>query len=156
VNWTVVVRGRDEENPTLGRTNWVPDPETPVWNLSRTRISGSNSLGVITNSGDESFGLNAAQLAEMERKLAAKEYDDRGLAARMTRDPSSALLLIYPISRFSGHDVTPSRSREPIYADPDGPLAYDLVGLAVSFPQTKRIRPAEAYLEGTARWRPVV
>jgi hypothetical protein len=64
------------------------------------------------------------------------------------------LLLLYPISRYSGFDGTPpGKSREPIYTDPDGPTARDLIGLAISFPRTKKLGPVEAYLEGTARWR---
>ncbi len=157
VNWTVVVRGREEENKKLGRASWLPDGEGPVWNLARTRIRGSNSLGVITTPGDEAFGLNDTELRVVEKKLANKEFDDRNRAARMTRSSGCALLILYPISRYSGHDGGAlGKTREPIYANPDGALAHDLIGLALSFPQTKRVRPAEAYLEGTARWRPVL
>ena len=157
VNWTVVVRGRDAENKKLGPATWLPVGESPVWNLARTRIRGSNSLGVITTPGDEEFGLSAEELLIAQKKLNDKEVDDRNRAARLTRRSSCALLLLYPISRFSGHDDTPpGKTREPIYAEPDGPSARDLIGLAVSFPKTKRARPAEAYLEGTSRWRPVL
>jgi hypothetical protein len=48
-----------------------------------------------------------------------------------------------------------NKAREPIYGDPDGPTARDLIGLAISFPKTKKQGPVEAYLEGMARWRPV-
>jgi hypothetical protein len=157
VNWTVVVRGRDEENKKLGRVTWLPDGEDPVWNLARTRIQGSNSLGVITTPGDELFGLSDAELQVVDKKMADKEFEDRNRAARMTRSSKCALLILYPISRYSGHDGTAlGKTREPIYADPDGAMARDLIGLALSFPQTKRVRPAEAYLEGTSRWRPIL
>lgn len=157
VNWTVVVRGRDQENAKLGRANWLPNSGTEVWNLGRTRIRGSNSLGVITTPGDEAFGLDATELDVVEKKLANKEFEDRNRAARMTRRSTSALLLLYPISRYSGHDGSPpGKSREPIYANPDSAMARDLIGVALSFPETKRVRPAEAYLEGTSRWRPML
>lgn len=157
VNWTIVVRGREEENKKLGRATWLPDDEGPVWNIARTRIRGSNSLGVITTPGDEAFGLSSEELQKMEKGLAEKVFDDRNRAARLTRSSACGLLLLYPISRYSGHDgASLGKTREPIYADPDGPMARDLIGLALSFPQTKRVRPAEAYLEGTVRWRPVL
>jgi hypothetical protein len=157
VNWTVVVRGRESENKKLGRANWLPDGMKSVWNLGRTRIAGSNSLGVITTPGDEEFGLTDEELQIAQSKLKTGEVKDRNTAARRTRRSSCALLLLYPISRYSGHDGSPpGRSREPIYADPDGPSARDLIGMAVSFPATKKVRPAEAYLEGTSRWRPVL
>lgn len=157
VSWTVVVRGRELENRRLGRANWLPDGMKPVWNLARTRIVGSNSLGVITTPGDEEFGLTDEELKVAQDKVRDGETKDRNTAARRARRSSCALLLLYPISRYSGHDGPPlGKSREPIYADPDGPSARDLIGLAVSFPTTKRVRPAEAYLEGTSRWRPVL
>ncbi len=156
-NWTVVVRGRESENKKLGRANWLPEGIPAVWNLSRTRIAGSNSVGVITTPGDEEFGLSDHELQIAQKKLKDGEFKDRNTAARRTRSSSCALLLLYPISRYSGHDGTPlGKSREPIYADPDSPSASDLIGLAVSFPATKKVRPAEAYLEGTSRWRPVL
>jgi hypothetical protein len=154
VNWTVVVRGLKEENPKLRAANWLPQGEAPVWNVARTRIRGSNSLGVITTPGDESLGLTPEELQMVQKKLDGNEFADRNRAARMTRPSSRALLLLYPISRYSGFDGTPpGKSREPIYTDPDGPTARDLIGLAISFPRTKKLGPVEAYLEGTARWR---
>jgi hypothetical protein len=61
------------------------------------------------------------------------------------------------LSKFSGHDGSKlGKSRQPLYADPRRATAKDLIGLAVSLPKVTRDRPAEAYLEGTARWRPVL
>ena len=67
------------------------------------------------------------------------------------------MLLLYPISRFSGHDDGGAQgTREKLFADPNDGLACDLIGLAVSFPVTKKAGPSEAYLEGTAKWEPVL
>jgi Z1 domain len=157
VNWTVAVRGRESENVRLGRATWLPDGLAPVWNLSRTRIIGSNSLGVITTPGDEEFGLDPRELAAARRAAEDGLTKDRNKAARQSRSSRCGLLLLYPISRFSGHDGQPiAKAREPLYIDPEGPYARDLIGLAVSFPKTTKANPAEAYLEGTARWRPVL
>lgn len=155
VNWTVLVRGRDEESKALGAATWMPPGEGKVWNLGRTRIKGTNSLGVITTSGDEAFGLSGQELSEMERKLSSGEEKDRNRAARLSRSSKCGLLLLYPISKYSGRDVL-SKGRELLYENSDGALARDLIGLALSLPGTKSSQPVEAYLEGTSRWRPVV
>lgn len=155
IDWTVAVRGRDRENTRLGSASWVPAVAGRVWNIARTRIAGSNSLGVITTPGDEELGLSPNELSAARQKLARGEVKDRNTAARRSRRSRNGLLILYPISRYSGHDDGDrGRSREPLFDDPDGPLACDLIGLAVSFPPTKQSAPAEAYLEGTARWRP--
>lgn len=155
--WTVVVRGREDENSALGAATWLPDGCPLVWNLARTRIGSSNSLGVITTPGDEEFGLTAEERQEMQRKIQAGEESDANRAARLSRDASRGLLIFYPISKFSGRDGSKlGKSRQPLYADPRRATAKDLIGLAVSLPKVTRDRPAEAYLEGTARWRPVL
>jgi hypothetical protein len=154
VNWTVMVRGRDERNKILGSATWLPSGEPAVWNVGRTRLKGTNSLGVITTSGDEAFGLSEKETAEMERKLTTGEYKDRNRAARFSRSSKSGLLLLYPISKSSGHDAL-APGRETLYTNPKDPLARDLIGLALSFPSSNKVQPVEAYLEGTSRWRSV-
>jgi hypothetical protein len=157
VNWTVVVRGRDKEGKKLGAANWLPPSAGKAWNLSRTRIAGSNSLGVITTPGDEEYGLTAEELEQAKQKIASGMVKDRNVAARRSRRSSCGLLLLYPISRFSGHDdAAPKGVRQKLFAEPNDGLACDLIGLAVSFPVTKKAGPSEAYLEGTARWQPVL
>lgn len=157
VNWTVVVRGRDKEGKKLGAANWLPPAAGKAWNLSRTRIAGSNSLGVITTPGDEEYGLTAEELEQAKQKVATGAVKDRNVAARRSRRSSCGLLLLYPISRFSGQDDGgPQGIRDKLFSNPNDGQACDLIGLAVSFPVTKKAGPSEAYLEGTARWQPVL
>jgi hypothetical protein len=157
VNWTVLVRGRDGEDAKLGSATWLPSGEPPVWNVGRTRIKGTNTLGVITTPGDEAFGLNERELAAMEAKLASGEEKDPNRAARLSRSSSSGLLILYPISKSSGADPTTRASgREALYENPLSVSARDLIGLALSLPRTTKAGPSEAYLEGTVRWRPVL
>lgn len=157
VNWTVVVRGRDKEGKELGAANWLPPAAGKAWNLSRTRIAGSNSLGVITTPGDEEFGLTPEELEQARQKISTGAVKDRNVAARRSRRSSCGLLLLYPISRFSIHDDGgPQGTRDKLFSDPYDGQACDLIGLAVSFPVTKKAGPSEAYLEGTARWQPVL
>lgn len=156
VNWTVAVRGRESKNKVLGSVTWLPKSAGEVFNIGRTRLKGSNSLGVITTAGDEAIGLTGAQL-EIARKRVADGEKTLNRAARLTRDSASGLLLLYPISRFSGSDGSDLGSaREPLYANPDGGDARDLIGFAVSFPKAAKDRPAQSYIEGTARWKAVL
>lgn len=157
VNWTVLVRGRDKEKSELGAATWLPSAAGTAWNLSRTRIAGSNSLGVITTPGDEEYGLTPKELEQARQKVASGEVKDRNVAARRSRSSSCALLLLYPISRYSGYERERKEGlREPLFEHPDDAEACDLIGLAVSFPPTKKAGPTEAYLEGTAKWQPVL
>jgi hypothetical protein len=153
--WTIAIRGRDEESPLLGSATWVPSALGKVWNVSRSRIRGSNSLGVITTPGDEEFGLDPDELREAKLKVADGALKDRNQAARLSRASAHGLMILYPISRYSGHE-SDSKSREPLFADPDGPNAREVIGLAFSIPKTKRPGATVAYLEGRAKWRPLV
>jgi len=152
IRWTVGVRGRSTRDPVLGVADWHL-PGGPVAQVSRSRLGESDSLGVITDPDDESLGLTDTQLQEMERLLASGT--SRGRAARGARLPEEALLILYPISKYSGVGTSEGRNRRPIYSDPDDPRARDLIGFAISFPRSSRQQRVEAYLEGTAGWRPV-
>lgn len=151
--WTVAVRGRESPDQILGSTDWgMPGGLTPQ--IARTKVrSHPESLGVITEPENEELGLSPSANACFQANL--DSGDARNIAARKARPAEEGLLLLYPISRFSGYDKKPSRLREPIFPDPRAPLARDLVGLTISFPQSKQPQQVEAYLEGTVAWRPV-
>jgi hypothetical protein len=156
-NWTVAARGRDPFAPELGTADWGLSGG-PIPQISRSRIGATDSLGVITSPGDEFSGLtpelkvlaDATVLAA--RNAGTKKSENR--AAREVRPSQNGLLLLYPISRFSAPDKVPS-SRRPIFADPNGPAARDLVGLAISFPPSSQPQLRQAFVEGTVAWRPV-
>lgn len=156
VNWTVAVRGRDSKNEALGVATWVPALAGEVYNIGRSRRKGSNSLGVITTDGDEAIGLTEAQ-REAAKGLVASGTGALNPAARRSRHPASGLLLLYPISRYSGRDGSAlSKDREELYADPEGGDARDLIAFAVSFPTAAKDRPSQSYIQGTAPWKPVL
>lgn len=138
-NWTVAVRGLMRRDPKLGDADWGL-PSGPINLISRSRLKNSDSLGVITDPEDEAIGL---------------ETDSRGKDARKTRTPDSGLLLLYPISRYSGAGLSDEGARRPLYDDPDADSARDLIGLALSFPPSKQPQTVEAYMVGTAGWRAV-
>jgi hypothetical protein len=149
-NWAVVVSGRGSKHTTLGEADWEV-PGGHIWQIRRTRLSGRESLGVITNPGDEAYGLSEEEKERMQHFI--DEGNKQDIAARMARSPDSGLLLLYPISKQSGYESTCSRNREPLYENPENPLCRDLIGLALSFPESQNAQPVEAYLTGTAGWR---
>lgn len=152
MRWTVAVRGRVNEDPVLRRADWGAG--VPINQMSRTRLKSSReSLGVITEPGHEAIGLSVEALAKTAEHRA--NGDSENVAARKVRPAEEGLLLLYPISRASGHEQVPPKTRMPLLDDPADPRARDLVGVAISFPKSNQQQPVLAYLEGTAGWRPV-
>ena len=123
--------------------------------ISRSRLRGdSDSIGVITNPGDEAIGLNSEQI---ERVKQLESNEDIGInpAARRVREPAEGLLILYPISKFSGQDLTSGESRRPLYDSPYDADARDVVGLALSFPKSSSVQDVRGtYTVGTAGWKP--
>lgn len=154
-NWTISVRGREKTDPILKEIDL--GLEKTIAMASRTRKpSEKNSLGVITNPTDELIGLSADQLIDV-RRLQAQFSGSKGLgiAARKTRGAKNGLLLLYPISRYSGHEKKRSSSGRAIYVNPDDPLSSDLIGLAISFPESSNDQPIIGeYAIGTVGWKP--
>lgn len=160
VNWTVTVRGRESFDATLGSVDWGSSiGMEPIYQISRSRLGQTDSLGVITSPGDEAVGLTEELLREAGNMVEVAESAGRKLslssAARAVRPATDGLLMLYPISRFSGNDLAPGGGRQRLYENPSGPLARDLVGLAISFPRSLHPQRVEAYLHGTANWRPM-
>ena len=155
-SWTVAVCGRRTKDAKLGRVDWGFGGM--INQISRSRIKDTDSLGIITDPGDETIGLQGTQLEELESRLeelnAAGKRKSRSVIAREIRDPIHGLLLLYPISRNSGHDSNPGDNRRALYPDPKNALCRDLVGLAISFPRSSVPHSVEAYATGTVPWRP--
>lgn len=124
--------------------------------ISRSRIGATNSLGIISEQDDEAVGLTDAQRQAAADAIAAARATGSDLSARvayrMQRHPTNGLLLVYPISRHSGHDTAPGGSRRPLYADSASPHARDLIGIALSFPRSADPPITVDYMEGTAGW----
>lgn len=154
INWTVAIRGRETAEPTLHEIDLGIGQLIPM--ISRTRLSGdSNSLGVITNPGDEAIALTQEQVnrvGELQQTLNVAA----NVAARGVRPPTEGLLLIYPVSRFSGHERPPRQSRRPMYDDPHDPRCSDAICLALSFPQTEHDEGIRGeYVIGSVDWSPL-
>jgi hypothetical protein len=152
--WTIAVTGRTSPDRILGKASWgVPGGEINM--ISRSRlVSDPESLGVLTSPEDETTGFDEEQLA---RARQIRQAEDIGLnpAARRVRDPIEGLLLLYPVSRFSGPDSASSRGRQRVYENPRDASARDIVGIAVSFPRSpSATRVLGTYSVGTVCWTP--
>ena len=66
MRWTVAVRGRESRDPQLGEADWGRFIR-PIFQISRTRIQETDSLGVITDPDDESVGLPSDALERMNK-----------------------------------------------------------------------------------------
>jgi hypothetical protein len=153
-SWTIAVRGREQADRVLGMADWHL-PTGSVAQISRSRLGESESVGVITTPGDEAVGLSAGLLEKARILEAAGASENR--AARQVRPPEDGLLLLYPISRQSGHDTEPEGNRRPLFENPADPLARDLVGLAISFPDSRQSQVGvdAEFVEGSVGWRPI-
>jgi len=99
--WTVAVKGRESRDATLGEADWGVAGGR-IFQVSRTRLASDlNNIGVLTSPGDEEEGLSAEARAQA-RALAQAENVGVNPAARRVRAKEEGLLLLYPISRFSG------------------------------------------------------
>jgi hypothetical protein len=160
--WSVAVLGLEQRNSTLGDVDWGLWSK-PVHNIERTRIAKTNSLGVITSPGDEAVDLDPAEKQKMEELIrtgVGKKPLGTNPAARRARSARKGLLLIYPVSRYSGSKLrmgsgSSGSPRRPLYENPNDPNAKDLIAIALSFPSSGTAQPVEAYLEGTVGWRPI-
>jgi hypothetical protein len=159
VRWTVAVKGRNRADPLLGTADWGV-PGGTIAQIRRTRLrSDPNSIGVVTEPGDEEAGLDSAQIARA-REITRKDGIGANPAARSVRAPAEGLLLIYPISRHSGHELPAGASRQPLFENPNDRVARDLIAFALSFPPSERAptifgQGSLDFVTGTVAWRAV-
>jgi len=156
IKWTVAIRSRGKTHEKLGEIDLGLLRPLPMFSRSRLK-SNPESLGVITEPGDEEIGLSNAQLLEAKR-IQSADGKKIGVnpAARMVRPATDGLLLIYPISRFSGFDKDPQGARQRLYDNPEDARCKDIIGLALSFPKSKTEKAVKGeYVIGTVDWRPL-
>ena len=151
-NWTVAIRGRGTPDEKLGSAEWNIAGRK-IWQISRTRITNTDRLGVISDSKDESVGFTVEQRKKMEDAVAAGMKNRK--ATRAQRSKEEGLLLLYPISRYSGYDMPAEGegNRIRLFTNPDDPNAFDLLGLAFSFPKSEHPQPVVEYISGTVEGR---
>ncbi len=154
--WTIAVMGRSHKSDQLGDVDWDLW-QTPVHQIERTRLGNTNSLGVITSPGDEALDLDDDEKRTMQALIDSSPGNKplgENPAARRARSPGKGLLLIYPVSRFSGARAEKRSNRRALYENPNAKGSIDLIAIALSFPYSPTAQSVEAYLEGTVGWRP--
>jgi hypothetical protein len=153
-SWTIAVRGRETEDPVLRSIDLGLEHSIPT--ISRNRlVSDPDSLGIITNPGDEEICLNAEQL-ERVFELRQSTGQAANPLSRLVRTSNEGLLLLYPVSRFSGHERTPRQSRRQMYENPNDPLCRDVICFAISFPKSENAQVVRGeYVVGTVDWSPL-
>ena len=130
--------------------------EKPVYMNGRTRlISDPESIGSISSPQDESAGMTTDELEHAAEIMSSPENKFGWRTSyRMARNPANGLLLIYPISRFSGSDDSISRNRRPLFDDPKNSLSKEIIGISLSFPKTDKASTVLGeYVVGTVGWK---
>lgn len=150
--WTVAIRGRGTPDEKLGSANWNVS-EKKISQISRTRIKLTDRLGVISDSRDEAVGFSKIQLKN--RDEAIKTGAKSRKATRAQRPKEEGLLLLYPISRYSGYEMPDEGkgNRIRLFKDPSDSNSCDLLGLAFSFPKSEHPQPVVEYISGTVEGR---
>lgn len=106
-------------------------PRIPLITRSRL-VNDPTSLGVISEPGDERFGLSDDQINDARDQLARGEFTSLAEAIRSQRDPSEGLLIVYPISPASQVGSN-ARNRQPLFDNP-GSDVPPVIAYAISFP----------------------
>jgi hypothetical protein len=137
IEWVVALMGQTRVDARLGppvdlgvRDGMLINP------IERTRVKNTNTLKAIASTADQEVGLTRDAIDEAKARLGSY-----GENLRIMRDRSEGALLIYPISRLSGHGrATPASENEresdrvPIYVDPG--TGEDVLGVALVFPKS--------------------
>ena len=153
INWTVAICGKTEESTVLDEVDWGIGFN--IKQITRTRKPDKNSIGMLTSPSDEKIGLSENEMRKFEESK--EKYSER-VAAKKARNPTNGLLLIYPISKKSAppeKNQTGKTRRLALYENPDDSRAKDLIGIAISFPESKQPQPTEEYIIGTVLRRDV-
>lgn len=131
--WRILVHGLAHPSAALGSEDLGIADIGPVGLISRSRLkSDPTSLGVITDPGDELYGLTEDDRADAEERAALREFPTRGKAYRAKRSPQEGLLILYPISANSAPTSSRAMNRIPLF--PEDAERRTVLGYAVSFP----------------------
>ena len=130
--WSIVVRGAAKPTEALGKERLDIEGVELVGLINRSRLkSDPTSLGVITDPGDELYGLTVADIDDAKEKYADREFPTLGKAYRSKRSPTEGLLLIYPISAKS---IPGKNAKNRIRLFEEGAEGCTVLGYAISFP----------------------
>jgi len=136
-SWVVAIIGLKRKDLVLGMHDFGIPAVPPINLIERTRLRNREtpSLGVIVSPEDEAIGLTESQRTLALKMVQQSAHLSKGRAYRACRPKEQGLLLIYPISRNSGHRGNLARDREPLYPVRDD--GEHVIGVALSFPDSQ-------------------
>jgi hypothetical protein len=152
--WTVAVMSRKTKNEQLGSIDLGIPGVGQINLIQRTVRKNTSSMGTIMSSGDDEIKLPKEQVEEIKlqikkgKKSEEEEKVTLSSELRKLRSPENGVMLIYPISKYSGHDskTLESKSRVPIYKNPEE--GEHIIGLAFIFPASNS-SDAKEYITGS-------
>lgn len=132
IRWRILVHALAQPTVALGREDIGIADVGPIGLINRSRLkSDPTSLGVITDPGDELYGLTPADVADAEKRALQREFPTRGRAYRSKRSPEEGLLILYPVSASS---APRQGAANRIRLFPEGAAGCTVIGYALSFP----------------------
>jgi hypothetical protein len=106
--------------------------------IKRTRRANNpTQLGSIWDPEHEAWGLTPEQVEKAENYYEKyRPLVRRPRSRREVRDPTEALLVIYPISRHAKpNSDSEAKTQLPVYSEPeDADKGPDIIGIVLSFP----------------------
>ena len=157
-NWTIVIHQLQNKKTHLKSVDWGIGEE--IWQISRTRlVKKTNSLGAILEPKNLEIGLSQEQLSQARQQFSAEQCDDslpKPNFSRIIRSmipAENGLLILYPISKFHDVSVHLRGNRAHLYENPDDECSKNLIGVAISFPESKKV-DFTSYTHGTPGWNP--
>jgi len=145
MNWTIAICGNNSYNPNLEDIDLGLKIKINQVSLSQEK-KNQNSLKSIVSQGDELIDFSTEQRKEVNDLVTSIKLQKNN-AARLVRDPSEGLILLYPISKNS---KPKSKNRIPLYENPKDTLARNLIGIAISFPEKSKVSHSDQkYIIGT-------
>jgi len=154
VDWHVAIRGRENFSESLGTEPSIIIGGNEINRISRTRLkSAPNSIGTLVNpatlespgNGDEEIGISQADVdGAREGSINNTQFKE---TLRRCRDRREGLLLLYPISPYSRPNSDDSKTRSPLFDDPEN--VCTIMGLAMAFPYSDNPAATIEYVVGS-------
>lgn len=149
VKWNVAICSRGSFSEEMGDVDWGLK-NIKINQINRSRILETDTVKAIVSPGDETMGLSLEELNNVNEYSREKNIS-KNRAARQIRSPSEGLILLYPISKYSGPNK--EGNRRPLYKNTQDHYAKNLIGVAISFPYSNQTQPTQRYVVGTLPWR---
>jgi Z1 domain len=153
-DWTVAVMSRKTKSGELQTLDLGIAGHEEINLISRSRRKNSESLGKIVSDGDDEIDLPTEEVSRIKQEIKLikensieTEEDNLKISEelRKLRSPQEGILMIYPISKFSGYRGT-NPNRQAVFESPEN--GEHIIGLAFIFPPSNSNEATE-YITGS-------